>query len=127
MKSVGGFAFAQNGDELPADLGANPHQRFVHGSERFGAEIGDLFEVPQVEDDLFKCRIQFRKGVVNVAFHRHGPGGWLWVQTLGRMECVSFLNSHFASYTGDLVRGVTRSSHRARPAHVYTGSAKEKQ
>ena len=95
MKSVGSFASVQNGDELAVGLGTNPHESFVHGGERFRAEIVDLLQVAEFMDDGIKCSVQFGKGKVNVGLHRHGPGGWLWVEILGWMECVSFLNSHF--------------------------------
>ena len=110
MMGVGGFAFVQDGGELPVGLGANPQEHVVHVGERFGAEIVDLLQVAELADDRIKCGIQFGKGVVNVGFYRHGAGRQLGVDLLRWMERVSFITSHGlpVSWTGELRLGRVR-------------------
>ena len=55
---VGGFAGAEHRDELPVGLGANPQELVVHGGERVRAEIVDLLQVAEFQDDLFKSGVQ---------------------------------------------------------------------
>jgi hypothetical protein len=64
VNGVGGLAFTQDGNELAVGLGANLREHFVHGSERFGAEIIDLLQVAEIDDDLFKRGVQVGQGVV---------------------------------------------------------------
>ena len=119
MDCVGGFAGAEDSDELPVGLGANPQELVVHGGERVRAEIIDLLQVAEFKDHLFKSGVQSCERAINVRFHRHGLGGWLWVEAPGWMECVSFLNSHIACLRRCCGQGAFGVDAPARPLRLW--------
>ena len=124
MISVGGFAFTQDGGELAVGLGAELHEQVVNRAEGFGAEIVDLSHVAEVDDDPFKCGIQFGNHVVDVGFYRHGPGRQLCVELLRWMGRVSFISSHIClPPAGDVVRARSVFTHRrVRFEQLATGN-----